>query len=258
MACGRRAGPGRMAKIGVSMRIDTRTSRMPCRRPRSRSTRPRVARPSTVGDRCGPSVDRHQRDTARPMSFRLRKAARFIASRRCAARCKRRMRGMATSWRASAEGERCRTMPHASAQGKRADDATSSARRRVILPPPQCDAPRREGPLGRQRESRFARARRRIVESSNRRIVESSNGRMVESTNHRRRSGQRERIAAARPDASAPDPVTPRDSARASAHTARAASRRRDRRRARAPRDTASADRRDARGRPSRDRAARP
>lgn len=50
--------------------------------------------------------------------------------------------------------------------------------------------------------------------------------------------------------------VTPPDIARASAHTARAASTARDRHRARAPRDTASAGRPDARGRPSRDRAA--
>lgn len=50
--------------------------------------------------------------------------------------------------------------------------------------------------------------------------------------------------------------VTPPDTARASAHTARAASTARDRHRARAPRDTASAGRPDARGRPSRDRAA--
>ncbi|CAJ2719023.1 Uncharacterised protein [Burkholderia pseudomallei] len=50
--------------------------------------------------------------------------------------------------------------------------------------------------------------------------------------------------------------VMPPDTARASAHTARAASTARDRHRARAPRDTASAGRPDARGRPSRDRAA--
>lgn len=215
---------------------------MPRRRPRSCGTRPHVARPSTVGDRCGPRVDRHQRDTARQISFRLREAARFIANRHCAARCKRRMPGRAASWRASVEGGRYRTTPHTGAQGKRADDVTSPARGRVT-PPPQCEAPCRERPLERQRERRVARVRQRIVEST-----------MAQrpTRTHRRRSARR---AHAR---SPLDPVKPRDSARANARTARAASTRRGRRRVRAPRGTASADRRDVRGRPSRDRAAHP
>lgn len=301
---------------------------------RSPSRRPRAARPETVGDRCGPRVDRHQSKRQTRTAFRLPDATRdsfheddtpgaMRSERRketrvrcaCEASNAPTMRvhraGAASgldqrAQRAKAVSECNERMQRAGRVcgcGERQDASGIEAQCATATRTPRCRRPAsvdRAGPIPTRRAAALRRDRARPFRSARTaaRRLPSHRAAHAAATPigherrcaparapHSRRRAERRR-ASKRPAcaivhskprgrhgsrAHAPSTdaacaprvgrtgrraVTPPDTARASAHTARAASTARDRHRARAPRDTASAGRPDARGRPSRDRAA--
>lgn len=301
---------------------------------RSPSRRPRAARPKTVGDRCGPRVDRHQSKRQTRTAFRLpdatrdsfheddtpgamRSERRKETRARCACEASnaptmRVHRAGAASGldqraqRAKAVSECNERMQRAGRVcgcGERQDGSGIEAQCATATRTPRCRRPAsvdRAGPIPTRRAAALRRDRARPFRSARTaaRRLPSHRAAHAAATPigherrcaparapHSRRRAERRRASnrpacaivhskprgrhGSRAHAPSTDAacaprvgrtgrraVTPPDTARASAHTARAASTARDRHRARAPRDTASAGRPDARGRPSRDRAA--